>query len=64
MGAFYRTIKQDYAKALECREDSIEICRKIDDQLLMSDNLDDIGAIHGVNLPKLVPMGSGITQGF
>ena len=47
MGAFYRTIKQDYAKALECCDNSIVICRKIDDQLLMSDNLNDIGAIHG-----------------
>ena len=47
MEAFYRTIKLDYAKALECCENSIEICRKIDDELLMSDNLNDIGAIHG-----------------
>ena len=39
-------IKQDYAKALECCENPIEICRKTGDQLLMSDNLNDIGAIH------------------
>ncbi len=47
LGQFYRQIKGDYAKALECNENSIEICHKINNRLLISDNLNDIGAVYG-----------------
>ena len=47
MGTFYKVIRRDYAKALECYKNSIEISREIDDQLLISDNFNDIGALHG-----------------
>lgn len=46
-GTFHREVHKDYVKALECYENAIEISNEIDDQLLLSDNLNDIGAVYG-----------------